>query len=78
MKINVFKYNAYYTICMENSHKVRDFIKHNAQTFASIKSDLTLHSYSTQIINDIALKYDVNFSWETKENGFITTVLLKT
>lgn len=75
VKISIFKYNAYCAVCVENSYS--GFIKHNAAELISTKPDASLHGYGTQIINEIALKYDGNFSWEARENRFIATVLLK-
>lgn len=77
VKISIFKYNAYCAVCTENSFVGRDHLKHNAAELISTKPDITLHGCGTQIINEIALKYDGNFSWETTENTFIATVLLK-
>lgn len=77
IQLAIFRYNAYYTVCVENSYKGREFLKESAGTLVTTKSDKALHGYGTQIISDIAKKYDGNYSWEMQDNSFISTVLLK-
>ena len=77
VKINIFKYNVYCTICIENSYNGKKSVKQSAGTLISTKSNIAFHGYGMQIVNDIALKYDGNFSWEMEENRFIATILLK-
>lgn len=77
VRLTIMKYNAYYTICVENSYKGREFIKESAGTLISTKSDRALHGYGTQIISDIAQKYDGSYSWEAQEDKFVSTVLVK-
>ncbi len=77
VKITIFKYNAYYTICVENSYKGKKFLRESAGSLLSTKPDSALHGYGTHIISDIAAKYSGNFSWEAKEDKFVSTVLLK-
>ena len=77
IKLAILKYNAYYTICVENSYKGKEFLKESAGTLVTTKSDNALHGYGTQIISDIAQKYDGSYSWEAQDNRFISTVLLK-
>ena len=77
VKINIFKYNVYCTICIENSYNGEETIKQSEERLFSTKANNAFHGYGTQIINDIAQKYDGNFSWEMEDNRFIATVLLK-
>ncbi len=77
IKLIIFKYNAYYTICVENSYKGKIFLKENSGTLITTKSSKALHGYGTQIISDIALKYDGSYSWEAQDNKFVSTVLIK-
>lgn len=77
IKLAILKYNAYYTICIENSYKGKTFLKESAGTLVTTKPDNALHGYGTQIISDIAQKYDGSYSWEAQENKFVSTVLLK-
>lgn len=77
VKIVIVKYNVYYTICVENSYKGKEFLKEGEGVLLSTKSDKALHGYGTQIISDISRKYDGSFSWEAQENKFIATVLIK-
>lgn len=76
VRLTIMKYNAYYTICVENSYKGKKFLKENMGSLISTKSDKALHGYGTQIISDIALKYDGNYTWEAQENRFISTVIM--
>lgn len=76
VRLTIIKYNAYYTICVENSYKGKEFLKENMGSLISTKSDKTLHGYGTQIISDIAQKYDGNYTWEAQENRFISTVIM--
>lgn len=76
VRLTITKYNAYYTICVENSYKGKEFLKESMGTLISTKSDKALHGYGTQIISDIAQKYDGNYIWEAQENRFISTVIM--
>lgn len=76
VRLTIIKYNAYYTICVENSYKGKKFLKENMGSLISTKSDKALHGYGTQIISDIAQKYDGNYTWEAQENRFISTVIM--
>ena len=75
--INIFKYNVYHTICIENSYNGKETIMQSDERLISTKSNKAFHGYGMQIINDIAQKYDGNYSWEMREKSFIATVLLK-
>lgn len=77
IKLTILKYNAYYTICVDNSYKGKEFLKESAGTLISTKSERALHGYGTRIISDIAKKYDGSYSWEAQEKQFVSTVLLK-
>ena len=77
IKLAILKYNAYYTICVENSYKGKAFLKESSGTLITTKSDRALHGYGTQIISDIAQMYDGSYSWEAQEYKFVSTVLLK-
>ena len=77
VRLTIVKYNAYYTICVENSYKGKEFIKESAGALISTKTDKALHGYGTQIISDIAQKYDGSYSWEAQDNKFVSTVLIK-
>lgn len=77
VRLTIIKYNAYYTVCVENSYKGKEYIKEIAGTLISTKSDKALHGYGTQIISDIAQKYNGSYSWEAQEKKFVSTVLIK-
>lgn len=76
IRLTIAKYNAYYTICVENSYKGKEFLKEGVGVLISTKSDKALHGYGTQIISDIAQKYDGNYTWDAQENRFISTVIM--
>lgn len=76
VRLTIAKYNAYYTICVENSYKGKEFLKESVGVLISTKSDKALHGYGTQIISDIAQKYDGNYTWDAQENRFISTVIM--
>lgn len=77
IKLKIFKYNAYYTICIENSYKGKQYIKESSGVLISTKDDTALHGYGTQIISDIAQKYGGSYSWEAQNDKFVTTVIIK-
>lgn len=77
VRLTIVKYNAYYTVCVENSYKGKEFIKESAGVLISTKIDKALHGYGTQIISDIAQKYDGSYSWEAQEKKFVSTILIK-
>lgn len=73
----VFKKNAYYVINVENSICENSHLTNGNYVPVSTKPNSALHGYGMQIIDDIAQKYDGNFSWKVKNKKFIATVLLK-
>lgn len=77
VRLTIMKYNAYYTICVENSYKGKEYVKEFAGTLISTKPEKALHGYGTQIISDIAQKYGGSYSWEAQEDRFVSTVLVK-
>lgn len=76
VRLTITKYNAYYTICVENSYMGKKSLKGSVGALISTKSDKAPHGYGTQIISDIAQKYDGNYSWEAQESRFISTVIM--
>ena len=77
VRLTIMKYNAYYTICVENSYKGKEYVKEFAGTLISTKPEKALHGYGTQIISDIAQKYGGSYSWEAQDDRFVSTVLVK-
>lgn len=73
----IFKQNAYYVINIENSICENSHLLNGNYIVVSTKSNSALHGYGMQIIDDIAKKYDGNFSWRVKNKKFIATILLK-
>lgn len=76
VRLTITKYNAYYTICVENSYMGKKSLKGSVGALISTKSDKAPHGYGTRIISDIAQKYDGNYSWEAQESRFISTVIM--
>lgn len=77
INIEIFKYKAYYSICVENSFMGKDTIVHSGFQLLSTKSNSVMHGYGTQIIKDIASKYDGDTSWNADGKTFKVNVLLK-
>ena len=76
VRLTITKYNAYYTICVENSYMGKKSLKESVGALNSTKSDKAPHGYGTRIISDIAQKYDGNYPWEAQESRFISTVIM--
>ena len=77
IELNIFKYNAYLAICVENSYLDNRIIKRTADRLASTKTDSLQHGYGSQIIKDIALKYNGEATWEADGRVFKTVVMVK-
>ena len=77
INLSIFKQNAYHIINVENSISQNNYLLNSNGIPISTKSNSSLHGYGMQIIDDIAKKYDGNFSWRVRNKMFIATVLLK-
>ncbi len=77
IKIEIFKYKAYYGIYVENSFLGEKTIVHNGSQLLSTKSNSVMHGYGTQIIQDIAQKYSGDSTWNADGESFRSNVLLK-
>lgn len=77
IKIEIFKYKAYYDICVENSFMGKNSISYSGLQLLSTKSDNVMHGYGTQIVEDIARKYDGDSTWNADGEIFKSNVLLK-
>lgn len=77
IKIEIYKYKAYYGICVENSFMGKDSIVHSGFRLLSTKSNNIIHGYGTQIIEDIARKYNGDSTWNAEGESFKANVLLK-
>lgn len=77
IKIEIFKYKAYYDICVENSFMGKDSISYSGSRLLSTKPDNVMHGYGTQIVEDIARKYDGDSTWNADGEIFKSNVLLK-
>ncbi len=70
IKFEIFKYKAYYDICVENSFMGKNSIVHSGFHLLSTKSNSVMHGYGTQIIEDIARKYDGDSTWNGEEADY--------
>lgn len=77
IKLDIFKYKAYYGICVENSFPGKNSIVHNGSQLLSTKSNSAIHGYGMQIIEDIAKKYNGDSTWNADGECFKSNVLLK-
>ena len=77
VKFKMFKYNAYWTVYTENSYSSGIVLERTLHLLSSTKPDKFQHGYGSQIIKDIALKYNGEVTWEADGEIFKTIVLLK-
>lgn len=74
VKIRIFTYKAYLTIFVKNSYLVLPNIENDK--LITTKSNRLFHGMGTEIISDIAKKYNGNFAYTYDEKYFNATVLL--
>ncbi len=74
IKVSVSIYKSFLFISVENS--CRCISVNSEGMLTTSKDDNVNHGYGTQIISDIAAKYNGNFSWEVHSSYFICSVLL--
>lgn len=77
IELNIFKYNAYYAICVKNSCIGNKVLSRTSDCLASTKADSVSHGLGCRIIKDIAQKYAGEATWESDGMVFSTTVLIK-
>lgn len=77
VKLKIFKYNAYWTIYVENSYLGGLVLKRTVQCPISTKPNKFQHGYGSQIIKEVALKYNGEVTWEADGEAFKTIVLIK-
>lgn len=73
--MNIFEHNAYVVFRVENS--VFEDINYDSTRLKSTKKDGTLHGCGTEIIREIAEKYNGSFVWKSENRCFSATVLIK-
>lgn len=73
----IYKYNAYYVIRIENGYGGCDAISCDGQRLISTKNNGFLHGYGTQIVEEIARKYNGESVWNADDKRFTVKVLLK-
>lgn len=74
IELSVSVYKSFLSIAVKNSYSHTVTISENR--LISSKEDKDFHGYGTQIISDIAAKYDGDFSFEPHATFFLTSVLL--
>lgn len=74
IELSVSVYKSFLSIAIKNSYCHEVTISENR--LISSKEDKDSHGYGTQIISDIAAKYDGDFSFEPHTTFFLTSVLL--
>lgn len=75
IKMNIFEHNAYLVIRVENSET--EAVNCNGTRLKSTKNDGTLHGCGTEIIREIAEKYNGSFVWKSVNYRFSASVLIK-
>lgn len=73
--MDIFTYNAYRVIRVENSANCRSTTDENIPQ--TTKPNRSRHGYGMKIIKDIAEKYDGNFTRKYNDGSFIATVFIK-
>lgn len=77
VKLEIFKYKAYYSICLINSFLGEQSIIHKGTHLISTKSCSEMHGYGTLIIEEIANKYNGSSTWSVEDGDFKSNILLK-
>ena len=77
IKVNIFKYNAYWVFCIENSYCGNKVIGKTNENLISSKKDQMRHGYGSKIIKEIAYKYNGEAIWAADGITFKSTILLK-
>lgn len=77
IELEIFKYKAYYSICLKNSFLGEQSIIHKGTHLISTKSCSEIHGYGTIIIEEIANKYNGSSTWSIEDGDFKSNVLLK-
>lgn len=77
IELEIFKYKAYYSICLKNSFLGEQSIIHKGTRLISTKSCGEIHGYGTLIIEEIANKYNGSFTWSIEDCNFKSNILLK-
>lgn len=75
VRLNIFEHNAYIVFRVENS--VLEDVKSENLQLKSTKEDSALHGCGTEIIREIAEKYNGSFNWKSENKRFTATVLIK-
>ncbi len=75
VRLNIFEHNAYIVFRVENS--ILEDVKSDDLQLKSTKENSALHGCGTEIIREIAEKYNGNFIWKSDNKCFTSTVLIK-
>lgn len=74
--LDIFAHNAYHVIRVENSI-VKETSEVDETFLQTTKTNKFQHGYGMKIIEDIAEKYEGNFTWKFNGCSFIATVFIK-
>lgn len=74
--LDIFAHNAYHVIRVENSI-VKETSEVDETFLQTTKPNKFQHGYGMKIIEDIAEKYEGNFTWKFNGCSFIATVFIK-
>ncbi len=75
--LKIHTHGSYTNIFVKNTYNGNIHTTEQHNILATTKDDTCFHGYGTQIIKEIAEKYDGNYSWKESADFFITNVLLK-
>lgn len=74
VNLKIFVYKGYLTFVVKNSFSGE--ISDNNNKLITLKKDFKNHGYGTEIINEIAEKYEGKYSWEIHNKIFKSTVIV--
>ena len=74
ISIKIFVYKSYLTFVITNTFNT--YINDKSGELITSKSDCKNHGYGTQIIKEIAEKYEGEYYWEINKNTFKSTVIV--
>lgn len=77
VELDIFRYNAYLTICVKNSYIGNKILVRTSDCLATTKINNSLHGFGGRIIKEIAMKYNGESTWEANGSVFSTVVLIK-
>ncbi len=77
INLKISTHGSYIDVFVKNTYTGNINTDEKGRSLITNKIDADFHGYGTQIIKEIAEKYDGNYSWKESDDFFITNVLLK-